>query len=214
MTAAPDEQPPASHLRLVGEVSVPQQGGRGRKFRPVGREGEPVGSESEEFWPAGREAVGPEEFRQALAAHAAGVVVVTARPDGEPVGLTATSFTSVSLAPPLVSFYVDQASTTWPALSKAEYFAVNVLASHQVDVAARFARKGVDRFAAPTRWSPGLADVPLLEEVSGHLVCRAHHTSEVGDHILVVGLVVATAGGDDGRPLLYHQGRFGDFQPR
>ncbi|MEO3857203.1 flavin reductase family protein [Acrocarpospora sp. B8E8] len=212
MTAAPDEQPPASHLRLV---SVPQQGGRGRKFRRVGKEEEPhVPVGSEEVRPAGGEVpIGPEEFRQALAAHAAGVVVVTAQPDGEPVGLTATSFTSVSLAPPLVSFYVDQASTTWPALSKAEYFAVNVLASHQVELAARFARKGVDRFAAPTRWSPGLADVPLLEEVSGHLVCRAHHTSEVGDHILVVGLVVAAAGGD-GRPLLYHQGRFGDFQPR
>jgi flavin reductase (DIM6/NTAB) family NADH-FMN oxidoreductase RutF len=159
------------------------------------------------------ESVDGEEFRRALAVHAAGVVVVTAWPEGEPVGLTATSFSSVSIAPPLVSFYVGQSSTTWPWLRQADLFAVNVLASDQADLAARFARKSIDRFASPTRWTPGLDGVPLLDDVSAHLICRPHHTVEVGDHILVVGLVTSTNVSTAGRPLLYHKGRFGRLLP-
>ncbi|GAA3187463.1 flavin reductase family protein [Nonomuraea roseoviolacea] len=150
-------------------------------------------------------------FREALAVHAAGVVVITAQNDGVPVGLTATSFSSVSLAPPLVSFYVDRSSTTWPSLRGAGHFAVNVLASDQSDVAARFARKGVDRFAEPTRWRPGPLGAPLLLDVSAHLICLPYDTSDVGDHVLVVGLVAEAAVHGASRPLLYHQGRFGRF---
>jgi flavin reductase (DIM6/NTAB) family NADH-FMN oxidoreductase RutF len=158
-------------------------------------------------------AVDNEGFRRALAVHAAGVVVVTAQTEGVPVGLTATSFSSVSLNPPLVSFYVDQSSTTWPWLRQAGTFAVNVLAGDQAELASRFARKGVDRFAEPTRWVPGPEGVPLLGGVSAHLVCAPHTTVEIGDHILVVGLVTGTGIGAAGRPLLYHQGRFGRFTP-
>ncbi|MFC4535814.1 flavin reductase family protein [Sphaerisporangium dianthi] len=152
-------------------------------------------------------------FRQALAVHAAGVVVITAQSDGVPVGLTATSFTSVSLDPPLVSFYVDQRSTTWPWLRSADHFAVNVLAGDQAELAARFARKGVDRFAEPTRWRPGPLGAPLLRDVAAHLLCLPYDTFNVGDHVLVVGLVAEAEVHDPDRPLLYHQGRFGDFSP-
>jgi flavin reductase (DIM6/NTAB) family NADH-FMN oxidoreductase RutF len=158
-------------------------------------------------------AVDGERFRRALAVHAAGVVVITAHSGGAPVGLTATSFSSVSLNPPLVSFYVDQSSTTWPWLKDAGHFAVNVLASDQAEVAARFARKGIDRFAEPTRWRPGPERVPLLDGTSAHLFCRPHSTIDVGDHILVVGLVTQTHLGNPDRPLIYHQGRFGRFIP-
>ncbi|MFF5212430.1 flavin reductase family protein [Streptosporangium sp. NPDC000396] len=157
-------------------------------------------------------AVDSERFRQALAVHASGVVVITAQSGGVPVGLTATSFSSVSLEPPLVSFYVGQTSTTWPWLRQADHFAVNVLASDQADLASRFARKGVDRFAAPTAWRPGHLGVPLLSGVSAHLICVPHSTVDIGDHVLVVGLVVETTL-NGGRPLLYHQGRFGRFAP-
>ena len=75
--------------------------------------------------------VGAARFRHVLARHAAGVVVVTGP---GPVGLTATSFTSVSLDPPLVSFYVAGTSTTWPRLSEAEVFAINVLGIDQANV--------------------------------------------------------------------------------
>ncbi|MFB9883733.1 flavin reductase family protein [Planobispora siamensis] len=157
--------------------------------------------------------VDAEGYRRALAVHAAGVVVVTAQTEGVPVGLTATSFSSVSLDPPLVSFYVDRSSTTWPWLSRADRFAVNILTADQADLAARFARKGVDRFAAPTRWRPGTLGTPLLSDVSANLVCTPHSTIEIGDHFLVVGLVNETRLGPATRPLLYHRGRFGRFLP-
>lgn len=153
-----------------------------------------------------------DQFRTALAQHAAGVVIVTARPEGVQVGLTATSFSSVSLDPPLVSFYVDQSSTTWPWLRLADHFAVNVLAGDQHDLATRFARRGIDRFAAPTRWRPGPHETPLLEDVSAHLICIPHTTVEIGDHTLVVGLVTA-ASTTPARPLLYHRGQYGRFLP-
>ncbi|MEV4289571.1 flavin reductase family protein [Nonomuraea bangladeshensis] len=156
-------------------------------------------------------AVTPDLFRRALAVHASGVVVITAQHEGRPSGLTATSFSSVSLEPPLVSFYVDRSSTTWPSLRAADHFAVNVLAHDQAELASRFASRGVDRFAEPTRWRPGPLGAPLLQDVSAHLVCLPYETAEVGDHILVVGLVVDADLRGPGRPLLYHQGRFGRF---
>ncbi|MFG2074842.1 NADH-FMN oxidoreductase RutF, flavin reductase (DIM6/NTAB) family [Nonomuraea maritima] len=152
-----------------------------------------------------------DQFRHALAVHASGVVVITAQSGGIPVGLTATSFSSVSLEPPLVSFYVDRSSTTWPRLGAADHFAVNILTSDQAGLAARFARKGVDRFAAPTSWRPGPLGAPLLQGVSAHLVCLPYDRAVVGDHLLVVGLVAHADVHGTGRPLLYHQGRFGRF---
>ncbi|MET9341773.1 MULTISPECIES: flavin reductase family protein [unclassified Nonomuraea] len=156
-------------------------------------------------------AVDADRFRRALAVHASGVVVITAQNGGVPVGLTATSFTSVSLDPPLVSFYVDRASATWPWLATADHFAVNVLTSDQAELATRFARKGIDRFAEPTRWRPGELGAPLLADVSAHLICLPYERVDVGDHILVVGLVAEADIHHRGRPLLYHQGSFGRF---
>ena len=150
-------------------------------------------------------------FRRALGRHAAGVVVVTAesRRDG-PVGLTATSFTSVSLDPPLVSFYVAQSSTTLPALQTAATFAVNVLTHGQSGLAARFAARDVDRFDG-TRWHPAPSGEPLLDDVAVHLLCAWHATHAIGDHLLVVGRVTGIRLGEAEAPLLYHGGRFGGF---
>lgn len=153
-----------------------------------------------------------ERFRRALALHAAGVVVITASDGGRPAGFTATSFSSVSLEPPLVSFYVDRGSTTWPAVRAADRFAVNVLAADQSALAARFARRDVDRFAPPTRWRSGAGGVPLLDDVAARLVCLPHDHLDIGDHVLVVGLVGEAYAGS-ARPLLYHHGRFGRFTP-
>lgn len=149
-------------------------------------------------------------FRRALGRHAAGVVVVTGP---GPVGLTATSLTSVSLDPPLVSFCVARDSTTWPDLRQAEFFAVNVLAGDQAAVASRFADRGIDRFGSPTRWRPGPYDVPILAGVAAHLLCEPYDTIALGDHWLVVGLVVGSELGESGEPLLYHHGQYGGFDP-
>ena len=156
--------------------------------------------------------VSAEQFRQLLRHHPAGVVIVTADVAGRPVGLTATSFTSVSLNPPLVSFYIAATSSTWTRLSRANSFGVHLLGADQADLAARFAARGVDRFAPPTRWSYGLDGTPALEGVAARLVCRRYDTQLIGDHWLVVGRVVHSAVHDASRPpLLYHRGSFGGF---
>ncbi|MEV4175916.1 flavin reductase family protein [Nonomuraea sp. NPDC049709] len=159
------------------------------------------------------EHVSEEQFRRALAGHAAGVVVVTAAVEDVPVGLTATSFSSVSLRPPLVSFYIGQSSSTWPWLRKADRFAVNVLAGDQADLAARFAGANGDRFGPPTLWRTDHLGTPLLDGVAVHLTCSPYTTADIGDHVLVVGLVTGTRIAESGEPLLYHQGRFGQFTP-
>jgi flavin reductase (DIM6/NTAB) family NADH-FMN oxidoreductase RutF len=149
-------------------------------------------------------------FRRALGQHAAGVVVVTGP---GPVGLTATSLTSVSLDPPLVSFCVGRDSTTWPDLREAEMFAVNVLSGGQAVIASRFAGRGVDRFGGPTAWRAGPNGVPILCGTAAHLLCEPYDTIALGDHWLVVGLVVGTELGAAPDPLLYHRGRYGGFHP-
>jgi flavin reductase (DIM6/NTAB) family NADH-FMN oxidoreductase RutF len=150
-----------------------------------------------------------QHFKDTLKAHAAGVVVVTGQTGGIPAGLTATSFTAVSLDPPLVSFYAAKSSTTWPTLRTAEHFAVNVLAQGQDAIAARFAGRGLDRFAG-TSWHLNEHGVPLLEGAAAQLTCRPYDTIEIGDHELVVGLVIDAVVRPE-LPLLYHQGRFGRF---
>jgi flavin reductase (DIM6/NTAB) family NADH-FMN oxidoreductase RutF len=149
-------------------------------------------------------------FRRALGRHAAGVVVVTGP---GPAGLTATSLTSVSLDPPLVSFCVSRDSTTWPTLRRAEVFAVNVLAGDQSAVAARFAGRDADRFGPATSWRPGPYDVPILGGTTAHLLCEPYDTIALGDHWLAVGLVIGTELGLANDPLLYHHGRYGGFHP-
>jgi flavin reductase (DIM6/NTAB) family NADH-FMN oxidoreductase RutF len=149
-------------------------------------------------------------FRQALARHPAGVAIVTLR---GPAGLTVTSFSSASLDPPLVSFYIGHGSSNWPAVRAAEYFAVNLMDHGQEAVAARFARKGADRFGPQTRWRPGPGDLPLLAGATTHLLCATHGMLTVGDHELVVGRVEHAIIGSGEPPLLHHQGRFTRPEP-
>ena len=144
-------------------------------------------------------------FRQALGRHAAGVVIVTLP---GPAGLTVTSFSSASLAPPLVSFYIGHGSSNWPAVRTAGHFAVNLMDEGQEEVAARFARKGADRFGPSTRWRPGPLHLPLLEGATTQLICARHALVAVGDHELVIGEVTQVILGPGGPPLLHHQGRF------
>ena len=147
-------------------------------------------------------------FRALLSRHAAGVVVITARGD-RPAGFTATSFTSVSLRPPLVSFCLDRSSSCWPAVSTAGHVAVHVLTDAQEELARTFAAHGVDRFAAPTRWRTGPHDVPLLDGVLAVVICRVVERVHAGDHAIVLAEPVDgehLAG--TGAPLLYHMGRY------
>jgi flavin reductase (DIM6/NTAB) family NADH-FMN oxidoreductase RutF len=192
-----------------------------RKVDPVTGERMTVESTTVGPVPAGPAAVGPvgvespaaagepsDLLRSVFRRHAAGVAVITAGHQGRPYGFTATSLTSVSADPALVSFGISERSSCWPAVARAERLGVHILGEHQTELAATFARSGADRFAPPTAWREGPDGVPLLDGVVAWLVCRPVARVPAGDHRIVVAEVT---GGDPtgaGRPLLYHQGRY------
>jgi flavin reductase (DIM6/NTAB) family NADH-FMN oxidoreductase RutF len=136
-------------------------------------------------------------------------VVVTA-PGERPAGFTATSFASVSLRPPMVSFNLDRGSSSWPAVEKAEHVGVHILAQEQERVARTFATSGIDRFAVHGSWRLGPHDVPLLDGASAWLLCRVVQRVRAGDHAIVLAEPVLGEHGDDDAypPLVYHDGRY------
>ncbi|KAB1145209.1 flavin reductase family protein [Streptomyces luteolifulvus] len=150
----------------------------------------------------------PDLLRSVFRRHAAGVAVITAHGDGGPVGFTATSLTSVSAEPPLLSFSIGTGSSSWPAVAESDHVGVHILGEHQQDLAATFARSGADRFGAPTAWREGPEGVPVLDDVLAWLVCRVIGRVPAGNHRIVLAEVVHGDPAGPGRPLLYHQGRF------
>ncbi|MEU1020054.1 flavin reductase family protein [Streptomyces sp. NPDC005900] len=150
----------------------------------------------------------PDLLRSVFRRHAAGVAVITAAHGSTPVGFTATSLTSVSAEPPMVSFGIGTGASSWPAVSETTHVGVHILGEHQQDLAATFARSGADRFGAPTTWHEGPEGVPVLDGALAWLVCRIVARVPAGDHRLVLAEVVTGDGSGEGRPLLYHQGRF------
>ncbi|MGW0572657.1 flavin reductase family protein [Streptomyces tauricus] len=150
----------------------------------------------------------PDLLRSVFRQHAAGVAVITARGDEGPVGFTATSLTSVSAEPPLISFGIGTGASSWPAISRTDHVGVHVLGEHQRELAATFARSGADRFGEPTAWREGPEGVPVLDDVLAWLVCKVVTRVPAGDHRVVLAEVVLGDPAGAGRPLLYHQGRF------
>ena len=150
----------------------------------------------------------PRTLRAALGCFATGVTIVTCLdPDGHPVGLTANSFTSVSLDPPLLLVCVNRTAASASALTAASHFAVNVLQTGQQPASIRFATKDEDRFGA-TPWSPGEFGAPVLRESLGVFECAAHAVHEGGDHHILVGEVVKASFDASLDPLLYFRGRY------
>ncbi|MFI6345653.1 flavin reductase family protein [Streptomyces sp. NPDC050560] len=147
----------------------------------------------------------PDLLRRVFRQQASTVAVITLP---GPVGFTATSLTSASAEPPVVSFGVAETSSCWPALAEAPYAGVHLLAEDQRELAETFARHGADRFAPPTRWRPGPQGVPLLDGALAWLVCRITARVPAGNHRVVLAEPVAGDPTSPGRPLLYHQGRY------
>ncbi|WDZ83553.1 flavin reductase family protein [Micromonospora cathayae] len=145
---------------------------------------------------------------RALLRHQASTVTVVTAPGPPPVGFTATSFTSVSLDPPIVSFCLRLGSSSWPTVARARHVAVHLLAHHQRDLARTFATSGLDRFAAPTGWRTGPEGVPILDDTLAWLVCRVVDRVAVGDHAIVLAEPELLRHADVGSPLLYHRGRY------
>jgi flavin reductase (DIM6/NTAB) family NADH-FMN oxidoreductase RutF len=150
----------------------------------------------------------PDLLRSVFRRHAAGVAVITARGEAGPVGFTATSLTSVSAEPPMVSFGVGTGGSSWPAIAASDHVGVHVLGEHQQELAATFARSGADRFGASTVWREGPEGVPVLGGVLAWMVCRVVARVPAGDHRIVLAEVLLGDPTGVGRPLLYHQGRF------
>lgn len=151
-------------------------------------------------------------FRRALGNFATGVTIITTiDTDRTPVGLTASSFNSVSLEPPLVLWSLDRRAQCLSAFQAATHFAVHVLATHQVDLSTRFAQSGIDKFEG-LACEPGRGDVPLLKGCAAVFECRTVHRYEGGDHEIYVGHVEGFES-EDHEPLIFHKGRYARLAP-
>jgi len=148
------------------------------------------------------------QFRDVLGLFASGVTVVTSMSDGEPVGMTCQSFSSVSLEPPLVMFCPAKTSRAWPLMQRAGFFCVNILSSEQGPVSNAMASKGSDKYDG-IGWRTASTGAPLLEGVLGFVDCTVHSVHEAGDHYVVLGRVKELGfGDDDAVPLLYYRGSY------
>lgn len=151
--------------------------------------------------PSDLPSVAPEQFRDALARWASGVTIITARAGDEPIGMTAASFSSLSLDPPLVLVCIAHSARSHDPITQADGFAVHVLGRGQDEMSARFATAGADKFADyPDQ--RGAFDAPLLPHGVARLQCERHGLLAGGDHTILVGRVlhVELAGTD---PLIY-----------
>lgn len=147
-------------------------------------------------------------LRDAMGCFATGITVVTSQSaDGTPIGLTANSFTSVSLDPPLLLVCIAKNAGTAPFLRDAEHFAVNVLQTSQQPASNRFAGTNEDRFAA-TAWTPGETGMPLLDGSLGSFECRSHAVHDGGDHFILIGEVLRAQFEPRRDPLLYFRGKY------
>ena len=152
-------------------------------------------------------------FRAALGQFATGVTVVTTRAEnGDRIGLTANSFNSASLDPPMVLWSLRNDSANFDVFASANYFAVNVLAADQVEVSKRFSRFVEDRFAG-LECTTGVGGVPVITGCAANFQCRNVHRYSGGDHAIFVGEVLDFAV-HERTPLVFHRGDYTVTLPR
>jgi flavin reductase (DIM6/NTAB) family NADH-FMN oxidoreductase RutF len=149
-----------------------------------------------------------QEFRAALGMFATGVTIVTARAmDGQVIGLTANSFNSVSLTPPLVLWSLSRVAASLPVFSAGSHYAINVLAADQKALAERFASRGADRWSG-VLFDTGAGGAPLLHGAAATFECFNRSRYEEGDHVIFVGEVERCTRREGASPLLFHGGRY------
>lgn len=161
-------------------------------------------------------AIDQQTYKQAMAQWASGVTVVTTcLPDGEIKGMTASSFTSVSLNPYLILVCVAKKLYTHEVLLKSRVFAVNILNHTQIEIAQIFAGMRpeiTDRFAH-VGYTTAQTGSPILPDVAGWLDCQKYQSVEAGDHTIFIGEVIAAHGAADKSPLIYFNRQWGSFMP-
>lgn len=147
------------------------------------------------------------EFRNALGQFATGVTIVTTFDDEQrPTGVTASSFNSVSLDPPLVLWSLAKSAQSLAAFQESGFFAVHVLGQHQQDMSNRFARSGEDKFA-DMEYELTSEGVPLFDGCAARFICKTAYQYEGGDHVILVGEVLDFET-TDREPLVFHGGRY------
>ncbi len=150
-------------------------------------------------------------FRKALGCFASGVTVVTClHPDGRPVGVTVSAFSSLSLDPPLVLFCLGKSTSSLESFRTHTHFAINILAEDQKDLSIRFASRTEDKWAGVS-WEKGQGGVPLLPGCIAQLQCRLTQTVDGGDHLIFIGEVEQLHHSEAGSPLVYFRGAYMEF---
>jgi flavin reductase (DIM6/NTAB) family NADH-FMN oxidoreductase RutF/DNA-binding IclR family transcriptional regulator len=155
----------------------------------------------------------PRWYRQVLGQYPTGVCVVTAvEPDGGRAGFVVGSFTSVSLDPPLVAFFPNKSSTSWPRIQGAGRFCVNILSAEQQDVCRTFATRKQDKFEG-VACRDADSGSPIIEGVVAWIDCDLESVTAAGDHYIVLGRVRGLGIESSALPLLFFQGGYGRFTP-
>ncbi|MBN1008583.1 flavin reductase [Amphritea pacifica] len=150
----------------------------------------------------------PKDFRRALSQFPTGVTVITTLDaDGKPVGVTASSFNSVSMDPVLVLWSIDKSAHSLPAFEQAKHFAVNVLGQDQVSTSNNFASRGEDKFANAA-YTAGLGGAPVLDNYAAQFECKTWAVYEGGDHLILVGEVINYRYNDSVEPLVFARGSY------
>lgn len=147
------------------------------------------------------------ELRRALGQFPTGVTVMTARNAEQLVGVTASSFNTVSLTPPLILWSVDKAAFSAEVFMNTSYFVVNVLSEHQSDISNKFASKGADKFAG-IEYFEGIGDVPVLKECAAHFECEVWNIHDGGDHFVIMGEVKKYEYVENLNPLIFAKGKY------
>lgn len=147
------------------------------------------------------------QLRQAFGCFPSGVTAVCARRDGEPMGLAASSFTSVSVQPPLVSVCIQHTSTTWPKLREQPRLGLSVLAEDQDEICARLASKEGERFAGMDWFASDDGSV-FVDDATLWLDCTIHDEVTCGDHDIVLLRIHGLSAAPDTSPLVFHASRF------
>ena len=148
------------------------------------------------------------ELRDALGRFATGVTIVTTMaPDQKALGMTANSFSSVSLDPPLVLWNLQNSSDVYEHFATPRRFAINVLSQEQLTLSNQYARKG-QHALAPEHYRLGRHGAPVIRNALVTFECELHATYEGGDHLIIVGRVLDLSGLPDGDPLLFFSGGY------
>lgn len=148
------------------------------------------------------------ELRNALGRFATGVCVVTAMSeDQQALGITANSFSSVSLDPPLVLWSLQNNSDVFDKFSRPAHFAINILSTEQQPLSNQYSRKGQHELD-PSHYRQGKYGAPVLRQALVTFECNLHATYEAGDHLIIVGRVTDMHQRPSGEPLLFYSGRY------